>query len=181
MNKRVFLILMIVTTFFMLFVARRERAFILNGQTSLASQANVISVNLWRFNLDATSLQIDFLSKLNNYKTAKIVDYTNEPFCESSPAKLTGVSQHLYSMGIIRTATFSSDINYEGGKIGAITVEKYNLEIYNYLYLFSILSLFMVLVIVLDRLDHINSNLESIVRELTGDTQLDWRRDSCGG
>ncbi len=163
MNKRVLTIFGIVLIWFILFVISKERKFHDDSVSGLRNQVEVIAVNLWMFNVDATTLQIEFLSKLNDYRFAKITDFTGEPFAQSTPIELSGFSEFLSKIKLIRTEKFNSDITYGEKVIGSIEIEKYNLVIYDYLYLFSILLLFMILVIVLDRLDHINCNLEAIV------------------
>lgn len=167
MNKRIVLIFTTIALFFTLFVCIQEAKFSRDAEAGLRSQAEVMALNLWLFNSDVTKQSLDFLAKLNNYKSAEITDFTGLPFATANPIELTEFSKILLKVGLIKTKTLSLAITYNSKDIGTMAVEKYNLQIYDYLYLLSILILFMILVIALDRIDHINTNLETIVANKT--------------
>ena len=148
-------------------IIQKEYQFVQSAQIRVTDQANSLGISLWKFDVEATSARVNYLSKLNNYKSFKVVDYTGQEFCKSKPLNLSKIDSTFIKVGLVRVFPISSDIIYKDQIIGKVFVEKYNFLIYKYLYLILVSVLVLIVVFSFDKLSRNNVLLEKLVDEKT--------------
>lgn len=175
-NKSSIVLLTLILFLTIIFVVVREHSFNKQTKLELAKQAKTIAISLWKFEKEVCNSNCNFFSSLNKYRTLKVIDYTGAEFTSSDTLELTKFDRILYNAKLIRVVPFTSDIVYEGvkldstiihKKIGIVNIEKYNFEIYNYLYIFFVLFLLFLIYVAFYNLYKTNNNLEDIINEKT--------------
>lgn len=167
-NKSTITLFTFIAMFSVLFIVYREMRFYNSTEKALKFQAENIAISLWQFDEEVCHSNINFLSKLNDYKSLEVIDYTGTTFTKSSvEIPLTTIDKIFIKLNLIRTIHLSTDIQYNNKRIGSLNVERYNKEIYNYLYIVLVLLLLFLIFVAFSNIYQTNSNLEKIVNEKT--------------
>lgn len=177
LNKSSLAVLLFITAISVVFISYREYRFHHTANSDLREQADHIAISLWQFDKEVCHNTINFFSKLNSYRTIEVIDYTGAHFTQADTLQLSRIDKFLFKLKLIRLTKISCDIvftenNEATGKstskrIGSLTAEKYNMEIFNYFYVVLVLILLFLIYVAFSNIYQTNSNLEKIVNDKT--------------
>lgn len=138
--------------------------------------ASIIADDVWAVNPSGTEPYLQLVMQANSYKNLSVRHQGGEPFIQVESPPLVGIERLLEKLQLIRTKNLSTDIIYNGLKIGSLHGMKYVRVIYPLVNILIFLLLIMLAIVFFINLFSNRRHLEQQVWERTRNLRESERR-----
>ena len=138
--------------------------------------ATIIADDVWAVNPSGAEPYLQLVMQANSYKNLSVRQQGGEPFVQVESPPLGGIERLLEKLQLIRTKNLSTDIIYNGLKIGSLQGMKYVRVIYPLVNILIFLLLIMLAIVFFIYLFSNRRHLEQQVWERTRNLRESERR-----